>query len=62
MRVRNGRYECDQCGSELEMPLMKRPEIKLHGAGGQPNVRVLYLEGREIHRCQIDGFVHAQSE
>jgi hypothetical protein len=44
------------------MPLMKRPEIKLHGAGGQPNVRVVYLGGREIHRCQIDGFVHAQSE
>jgi hypothetical protein len=54
MRVHEGRYECDQCGSVLDVPLLKRLEIKLHGAGGQPNVRVLYIDGREIHRCQID--------
>jgi hypothetical protein len=33
------------------MPLDKRPVVTLHGSGGQPNVRVVTVDGAEVHRC-----------
>jgi hypothetical protein len=53
MRLRDGRYVCAHCGDVLEIPLMENPRVMIRAAGGQPNIRVLYLDEDEIHRCEI---------
>jgi hypothetical protein len=53
MRLRDGRYECAHCGVVLDIPLVKDPTVVIHASSGEPNVRVLSYEGREIHRCEI---------
>jgi hypothetical protein len=55
MRRLDGRYECANCGARLEVTPDGEPNVTFHAAGGKPNVRVLRLEGREIHRCEIGG-------
>jgi hypothetical protein len=54
MRLRNGHYECAYCGAELDIPPGAQPRVTFHAASGKPNVRVLQVEGREIHRCELD--------
>jgi hypothetical protein len=53
MRRHDGRYECANCGAQLDIPANGEPNVTFHAAGGKPNVRVLKLNGREIHRCVI---------
>jgi hypothetical protein len=53
MRLHDGRYECAHCGAVLDIPLMNDPRVMIRAASGQPNVRVLFLDEREIHRCEI---------
>jgi hypothetical protein len=55
MRRHDGRYECANCGAQLDIPEHGEPNVTFHAAGGKPNVRVLKLGGREIHRCEIKG-------
>jgi hypothetical protein len=53
MRLRDGRYECARCGAVLDVTVDEEPNVTIHATGGGPNVRVLTLDGREIHRCVI---------
>ena len=53
MRLHDGRYECANCGAHLEVATRGEPKVTFHATGGKPNVRVLKLEGREIHRCEV---------
>jgi hypothetical protein len=54
MRLRDGRYECAHCGAVLDIPLNAGdPRVAIKAASGERNVRALYLDGREIHRCEI---------
>jgi hypothetical protein len=53
VRLHDGRYECAHCGEYLDIPLTKKPVITMTARSGEPNVRVLSLDGREIHRCEI---------
>jgi hypothetical protein len=53
MRLHDGRYECANCGAQLDIPTRGEPKVTFHATGGKPNVRVLKLEGREIHRCEV---------
>jgi hypothetical protein len=53
MRLKDGRYECAHCGAVLDVPVVQDPVVVIHAASGQPTVRVLTYEGREIHRCEI---------
>jgi len=31
----------------------QRPLVMIKGTGGQPNMRVISLEGKELHACPI---------
>jgi hypothetical protein len=37
----------------LDIPLTENPIVTMQARGGQPNVRVLKYDGREIHRCEV---------
>jgi hypothetical protein len=53
MRLHDGRYECAYCGAVLDIPLTDDPQVTIRAASGEPNTRVLVLEGREIHACAL---------
>ena len=53
MRKRRGLWTCRQCGAVLDIPAGRRPEVMIAAASGQPNVRILTIDGKEIHRCVI---------
>jgi len=52
VRIEDGRWRCTWCGAFLDdVPLEKRPVVTLHASGGSPNVRVVTVDGEEVHRC-----------
>jgi hypothetical protein len=51
VELRNGKWYCASCGAELDLQDGQRPRQVMVGASGQKNMRVLYVEDREIHRC-----------
>jgi hypothetical protein len=53
MRKRRGKWTCKQCGVVLDVPDGRRPDVMIAGESGRPNVRILSVDGREIHRCEI---------
>jgi hypothetical protein len=53
MRLVNGRYECAHCGAVLDVDASLVPTVMFHAAGGQPNMRVIRVDGREVHRCEV---------
>ena len=53
MRQLDGRWLCVECGAELHVPQGEEPKVSLHAASGKPNVRVLKLGNKEIHRCEV---------
>jgi hypothetical protein len=53
MRMRDGRYECQQCGEVLDITEDAVPRVEMKGASGEPNRRSITLEGREIHSCPM---------
>jgi len=55
MRMVNGAWQCLYCQAELDVPDGRQPRPMLIGQSGKPNVRVLILDGKEIHRCEIRG-------
>jgi hypothetical protein len=54
MRFEGGRYICARCGAVLDIAASTRPQVSMHGASGQPNVRIISVKGKEIHRCSYD--------
>ena len=53
MRKRRGKWTCKQCGAVLDIPADRQPDVMIAAASGQPNVRILTIDGEEIHRCVI---------
>ncbi len=53
MRKRRGKWTCKQCGAVLDIPADRRPDVTIAAASGRPNVRILTIDGAEIHRCVI---------
>ena len=53
MRKRRGKWTCKQCGEVLDVPADRRPDVTIVAASGQPNVRILTVDGEELHRCVI---------
>jgi hypothetical protein len=56
MRLRGGVYECAECGAAINVARAdeSRVQIQIHQAGGsKQTLRVMTLDGCEIHRCQI---------
>ena len=52
---------CVLCDVLLEIPDGSEPKIHVEGTSGQPNVRVLSIDGIEFHRCEttIPDSLHA---
>jgi hypothetical protein len=46
-------YRCALCDAKLDLPEGSAPRVHIEGASGKPNVRVLSLDGKEIHRCVV---------
>ena len=42
------------CGADLEVNEDDTVRT-IAGASGQPNVRILSVDGKEIHRCELPG-------
>ncbi len=49
----NGHDLCTLCGEEVEVPAGTKPQTTIAGASGKRNVRILKVENREIHRCEM---------
>jgi hypothetical protein len=52
--LRQGKYVCALCGEPVMAETDQRPLIVIRAASGEPNLRVISLEGRELHACPID--------
>jgi hypothetical protein len=52
MHETNGTYTCALCGGGVEMDEDQMLTV-IVGASGKPNVRVLLVDGREVHRCAV---------
>ncbi len=53
MKLDDGRYECALCGAVLDVPLVGEPQVVIHAASGQRSMRVLSVNGVEVHRCEV---------
>jgi len=52
-RIRPDTYECSLCGAIVEVSGDARPVVMMAAQSGEPNVRVVTVEGVEVHRCVI---------
>jgi hypothetical protein len=52
VKLRGGEYVCALCGADLYVDEASLVTV-IEGSSGKPNVRVLSVGGREIHRCEI---------
>jgi len=53
MRQVKGRHECAYCGAPLELEADEVAMVVFRGASGEPNMRAIGVNGREIHRCAV---------
>jgi hypothetical protein len=54
MTVRNSSgSECALCGADLGIPFTTKPQVTIIEGNDRPRVRVLRIEGQEIHRCEV---------
>jgi hypothetical protein len=46
------RWKCLACGAEVDgVPLDADVSFTIHARSGEPNVRVVLVDGKEVHRC-----------
>jgi hypothetical protein len=62
MRSVRGRHECANCGARLEVADEDVVNVMFRASSGQPNVRVVIVERKEIHRCEVRGYSATPSE
>jgi hypothetical protein len=53
VRLRDGHYECAQCGAVLDIPFDETPNVMIQAASGKPNMRVISVGYTELHRCAV---------
>jgi hypothetical protein len=53
MRLRDGHYECTLCGAVLDITIDVQPITMVKVTGSAPAVRVILVEGVEVHCCPI---------
>ena len=54
MRRREGRYVCAQCGAGLTIPRDAKPLLMFVQQAEGPRIRLVMIDGDEIHRCPTD--------
>ena len=53
MLLHNGQYLCVLCGVAVDVELDERPLVMIKASGGNPNMRVITLGGKELHACPM---------
>jgi hypothetical protein len=54
MFLHNDKYLCVRCGVEIDITPEQRSLVMMATSGGSPNMRVISLDGRELHACPAD--------
>jgi hypothetical protein len=54
MRRVDGHFECTLCGAVLDIPDDATPLVTLVARGGEPNRRVISVDGAQVHACRGD--------
>jgi len=53
MRLENGKYVCTLCGVQIDVTAEEQPLVLIKASSGEPNKRVISLNGKELHACPI---------
>jgi hypothetical protein len=53
MRHWNGRDRCIVCSADVDLPVGPQVRTMIIGTAGTANVRVVSVNGKEIHRCAM---------
>jgi hypothetical protein len=61
MRLRNGKYECVQCGVQLNLPPDATPLVTIKTSSGSGAMRTITYEGKDIHSCPVGRSAKLQS-
>jgi hypothetical protein len=51
----HNKYRCQLCGAVLDVREATHVRTMIVASSGEPDVRVMLEDGREIHRCAIPG-------
>ena len=54
VRLVNGKRECTLCGGPLDVLTDQAPLVLIAAASGQPNMQIISVDGKEVHRCRLD--------
>jgi hypothetical protein len=54
MRRVDGHFECMLCGAVVYIPAYATPLVTLVARSGEPNMRVISVDGVEVHACRAD--------
>jgi hypothetical protein len=54
MRIEHGHWVCTWCGATVDFPLDKPYRVEIQATSGRRNVRVVYVDRKEVHRCTDD--------
>jgi len=60
MRARPGTTKCDLCDAKLQVADPRRIRAGVLSDSGKPPVRLLMLDGVEIHRCPVTASTRRQ--
>ena len=52
MQLVDGRYKCNWCGADLDLPFTDRETIEIITEHEGGDVRIIVAGGDEHHRCQ----------
>jgi hypothetical protein len=52
-KVGHDRYRCARCGALLEISDAAKVRTMIVNKRGEHDVRIMYVAGTEIHRCEI---------
>ena len=54
MRLDFGHWHCTLCGIHVAgVREDARPTSEIRGVSGEPTVRLVFVDRREVHRCQL---------
>jgi hypothetical protein len=53
MLTHRGGYVCALCGVEIDVTPDQQPLVLIKASSGEPNVRVVMLDGKQVHSCPM---------
>jgi hypothetical protein len=54
MLIQQGRYVCALCGVQIDATRDQHPLTLIKASSGERNLRVIMLDGKELHACPIE--------